>query len=598
MSLSGAIRAGRGAVELFLDAEPFHRGLRKARRTFSNFGRTLRNVGLAGIGIGAALAAPLGLFTKAAGEAQEVLNRFRQTFGDLSPAAEEWVEVMRASVGRGRTELRGALSDMQALLVGFGLTRESADGFSKTMTKAAIDLASFNDVADQIAIGRVRSALSGEAEGMKKFGILTTDAAVETFLLAKGIDKSVRNMNELDKVLVRMALIKEAMVGIGIENDAVRTAESFNNQIKRMQGFFQDIKESIGTQLRDALTPVLIRFNALLEVTSDLTDKYGRFVPMIAGGVAAFIGVSAAVFSAGLAMQGFAIILGGMGAAVSGLVAGIGLLISPLGIAMAIIGAFTAWWIAWSGTASKAIASVVTNFTRMTAGLSDSWNAIKQLIQAGDLTMAMNLVTKNVQLAWLLMVDIMSTAWEGLVRNVAVGFSKLLPLIAAWVAGMKEGEAHLNRQFGEGFIKFDLPDIDALNEKLNDLIKFGPEGKDRQSAIEDLQGDIAFASAQGSVKAAEMVADAAKEAAEAAAKAALEAKELEEKPLGDVTPVEEAIKQVGSAFASFSALEAGSRRFNSPIDKVAANTAGILTQAEKMTLGIDKLVAKPGLAFN
>jgi TP901 family phage tail tape measure protein len=64
MGKTGAIKAGRAFVEVFADNKKLVRGLRQAGAKLKEFGREVRNTGLAIAGLGAAIATPIALATR------------------------------------------------------------------------------------------------------------------------------------------------------------------------------------------------------------------------------------------------------------------------------------------------------------------------------------------------------------------------------------------------------------------------------------------------------------------------------------------------------------------------------------------------------
>ena len=80
---------------------------------------------------------------------------------------------------------------------------------SKCMVQLAGDMASFHDQDPTAMLDALRSGLSGEAEPLKKFGVLMTEATVKAAAYQKGIAKNGAELTEGQKVQARYALIME-----------------------------------------------------------------------------------------------------------------------------------------------------------------------------------------------------------------------------------------------------------------------------------------------------------------------------------------------------------------------------------------------------
>ena len=260
MPAPGAIRAGRAFVELFADDSRLVRGLKRAERKLRAFGDSIRNFGLKLAGAVSAITAPLGAFTiKAAADAQESLSRFEQVFKDQAQAAGEFADALATSVGRSKYEIRDALATFQSFFVGLGFGGSESRQLSQRLESLALDFASFNNITDEDAIGRFIAALSGSGEVLDRFGINIKQAALQQELLAMGIRKSWSEVTEQEKALARLNIVTRAMGDQGAIGDAVRTAGSFTNQMKRLRGQVHDTAVEIGNALLPIVTPLVAK---------------------------------------------------------------------------------------------------------------------------------------------------------------------------------------------------------------------------------------------------------------------------------------------------------------------------------------------------
>lgn len=197
-------------------------------------------------------------------DAEESGNRFRQVFGPEAGRAADAVDALATAVGRSRLELGKTAATFQTFFVGLGIAAPRARELSLQLSQLAIDFASFNNLSDQEASDRFISALSGSSEVLDKFGVNLRVAALDQELLAQGLGKTAQKASESEKVLGRIGIITKSLGRQGAIGDAERTADSFANQLKRVQGEAIDAAAALGGELNKALLPFLKDLGELL----------------------------------------------------------------------------------------------------------------------------------------------------------------------------------------------------------------------------------------------------------------------------------------------------------------------------------------------
>ena len=100
------------------------------------------------------------------------------------------------------------------------------------LTELAYDLSSLynEDVSESIL--RLQSALSGEIEPIRRLGISISQATLQEYALAHGIDESVISMTEQEKALLRSLVLMEGAGRIGAIGDFAKTLESPANALR------------------------------------------------------------------------------------------------------------------------------------------------------------------------------------------------------------------------------------------------------------------------------------------------------------------------------------------------------------------------------
>lgn len=253
--------------------DKFSRPLTKMERSLAKTGEQLNSFGQsASLGITAPLLLAGGAFVKAAADAEEMESRFRQVFGNLSAEASMFSTELGDAVGRSDVKIRDSLSTFQSFAVGMGFSREQALEFSKSLSTLSLDFASFNNISDGESQQRFISALSGSSEVLDRFGVNIKQSALDLELQAQGLAKSTQEATEQQKAVARLGIIMKAMTDQGAVGDAIRTQDSFTNQMKALSDAFFDFRVQLGRDIIPALTGLVTAAGDALEWFNGLSD--------------------------------------------------------------------------------------------------------------------------------------------------------------------------------------------------------------------------------------------------------------------------------------------------------------------------------------
>lgn len=400
MPSSSAVRAGRAFVEISGDDRKLRAILRRVSRQLKSVGSLLLRVGALATAAGAAFA-PLGIAAvRAASDAEEQLSRFAAVFGRETDQAAKFAEDLSRRIGRSSVEVKDALATYQSFFVGLGFGAREALGLSQQMAELALDFASFNNLSDDEALGRFISALSGSSEVLDRFGINTKQAALQQELLAIGVTKSWAQVTEQEKAIARLNIIMRTMGDQGAVGDALRTAGSFANQMKRLRANTRDTAIEIGRSLIPVLRPAV----SLLSTGIGIVKELVRSNPALTAGVflaaAAVAALGIATITLGASATFTSIALGGL-ATVAGV---IGAAFSPVvlivaGITAAVIG-LGVLIVRYSGLGAQALQFLRSQFALLGAIAAPIVNAIADSLRAGNIQGAVQVLWAGVLLAW------------------------------------------------------------------------------------------------------------------------------------------------------------------------------------------------------
>ena len=387
-------------MEISGNDEKLRAALRRASRQLRSVGSLLLRVGALATAAAAAFA-PLGIASvRAASDAEGSLSRFAAVFGSQTDKAAKFADDLARRVGRSSVEVKDALATYQSFFVGLGFGAEEARGLSQQMAELALDFASFNNLSDDEALGRFISALSGSSEVLDRFGINTKQAALQQELLRLGIRKAWTQVTEQEKALARLNIIMRTMGDQGAVGDAVRTAGSFANQMKRLRANAKDTAIEIGRALIPVLKPIVTTISTTLGIVKDLirlapTLTAGVFAVAAATGLfgLALLAVGAAASFASIALGGLATVAGVIGAVFSPVV----LIVT---LATAAITALGVGIVVYSGIGARALQFLGAAFQTLRAVTLPVLAAIAESIQAGNIEGAVRILWAGIALAW------------------------------------------------------------------------------------------------------------------------------------------------------------------------------------------------------
>lgn len=269
-----------------------------------------------------------GAMVKAASDFEELESKFNTVFGEMAAGTRAWAEETSGSINRSSAELMRYLADSQNMLVGMGATRQEATALSKDITMLAVDLASFNNVAESDAISSLQSAMIGNHEAAKSLGAVISENTLAMAMERMQITGKFQDLDELQKMQVRYtAVVLQSEDAIG---DAERTSGSFANQMRGLRADLHDVSIEIGTILLPYATELVAWGREQVEVFADMDQGTQENIIQLAG-LAAAIGPVLLV-GGGLINSLFAF------AKMAGLAKwGIGLLVGTIGLAPTII---------------------------------------------------------------------------------------------------------------------------------------------------------------------------------------------------------------------------------------------------------------------
>ena len=221
----------------------------------------------------------------AASDLEEVTSKFETVFGDNIGIASGYVDELTSSYYLSTRAAREYLASTQDLLVPMGVASEQAANLSGEVVKLAADLGSFNNVKTATVMADIQSALVGNFETMKKYGVVLNEVRVKQKAFDMGLITSIKGaIDPASKSLAAYQLVLEgSTAAIG---DSIRTSRSFANLWKAFKATIEDVAGSMGTSLLPYLSELVANMTDWIKLNEEMiAQNFRKFVDGVATSV-------------------------------------------------------------------------------------------------------------------------------------------------------------------------------------------------------------------------------------------------------------------------------------------------------------------------
>jgi hypothetical protein len=410
---SSSIEAGRGHVSIGLKS----RIAEGSSRVESDLNQLSKKTLAIGATLSLATASLLSAPLSSASDLQETVGKFNVVFGDSAGIMSQWADTTGNAMGESRESMLGMLGGMQDLLVPMGLMPNVAEGMSQTLTGLAVDLGSFNNMRTSDTFRDLMAAMTGSSEVMKKYGVIVDETAVKQELLAMGLDPKAAD--NAAKAQARLAIIMRGTTAA--QGDAIRTADSHANVVKRLWSTIKDVSGVVGGAfLPDMTALVSVALSGAAAVgdfaknNQDLVRVLG-LATLAAGGLGVAlvgVGISAKIAASAVGVVTLASQVASTGAAAAWEAVSIALWVITLKSRVAATVVQTAWMVA-----AKAIAV--------------GWQVLTSAMSIAVKGAIASVTAAAIATPWIVAATSIAVAWFGVD---AVLLSSALAANAAWTA--------------------------------------------------------------------------------------------------------------------------------------------------------------------
>ena len=193
---------------------------------------------------------------------EEVQNVVDVSFGSMGEEINKFAKNAIKQFGMSELSAKQFASTFMAMGNGMGIVGKNGKNMSLNLTALTADMASFYDVSQDVAATALKSIYTGETESLKRFGIVMTEVNLQEFARQQGISKSISQMNQAQKTMLRYQYVMQATSYA--QGDFARTSGSWANQIRTLKEQWSSFLGILGQGLIKVLTPLIQVLNTIL----------------------------------------------------------------------------------------------------------------------------------------------------------------------------------------------------------------------------------------------------------------------------------------------------------------------------------------------
>lgn len=206
-----------------------------------------------------------------ASDLQEVQNVVDVSFGSLSGKMEELASKAIETYGISELTAKQTGSTYMAMAKGMTIADDAASDMALTLTGLSADMASFYNKEQSVTATALNSVFTGETETLKQFGIVMTEANLQSFAYTQGINKKISAMSQAEKVQLRYNYVMQQTALA--QGDFVRTQDSWANQTRKLSELWSQFSGTVGTVLMQVALPAVRTLNKAMVTLNSIAQS-------------------------------------------------------------------------------------------------------------------------------------------------------------------------------------------------------------------------------------------------------------------------------------------------------------------------------------
>lgn len=208
---------------------------------------------------------------------EETLNLWQTAMRGNISQARVFTNEMTKAYGISSATLMNYQATFKNMLGALGnISETTAYGLSEALTQMALDFSSLYNVSVESAMTKFQAVLSGQVRPIRTAGYDITEQTLFQLYQQLGGTKTVRQLNQTEKQLLRILAVYEQMERSGATEDLAKTLTTSANQIRMMNEQTKEFSTWIGVGFDTLLqkSGILIDINSALYVATELAKSF------------------------------------------------------------------------------------------------------------------------------------------------------------------------------------------------------------------------------------------------------------------------------------------------------------------------------------
>lgn len=205
----------------------------------------------------------------------ETANKFEVSMGSMSNSAYKFQNALSEAFGTSKAEMMDFQSNFYNILSALpGLADDVAYDLSETLVNMGLDFSSLFNVTESAAMEKIQAALIGNVKSIRSTsGYDITDATLAEYAKNLGVEKSIRNLSQMEKRLLRIIVLMDEMKSTGAMADMARTIEQPANQLKVMKNQLEELQIAFGNLFITAVGNALPYINGFIMALTEIIKR-------------------------------------------------------------------------------------------------------------------------------------------------------------------------------------------------------------------------------------------------------------------------------------------------------------------------------------
>lgn len=208
---------------------------------------------------------------------QETLNLWQNAMRGNISQARAFTNEMTKAYGISSATLMNYQATFKNMLSALGnISETTAYGLSEALTQMALDFSSLYNVSVESAMTKFQAVLSGQVRPIRTAGYDITEQTLFQLYQSLGGTKTVRQLNQTEKQLLRILAVYKQMENSSALEDLKNTIGSSANQLRMMNEQSKEFATWIGIGFDTLLqkSGILIGINSALYVATELAKSF------------------------------------------------------------------------------------------------------------------------------------------------------------------------------------------------------------------------------------------------------------------------------------------------------------------------------------